>query len=323
MSSMLAGVASADGLRMAQVPIPSPAADQVLVRVRAAGLNRADLLAATGAYAGPNAGAGAPIGMEWAGEIVEAGSDVRGFKAGDRVACSGMGGYAQYALADPGRCIPLSGGDFTHAAILPMVLMTAHDAVVTQGRLSPGEAVLVQGASSAVGLAAMQIARLLGAGVVIGTSTNRARREQLARFGADLAVDPGVEGWAERVRAETGGKGVDLTIDMVSGAGLGQVMAASAVLGRIVNVGRLGGGKVEFDLNEHALKRLTYIGVTFRTRSPAEVREIVERMRADVWDQALAGAISLPVQTFPLSDAIAAQDCMKANRHFGKLALIP
>ena len=121
----------------------------------------------------------------------------------------------------------------------------------------------------------------------------------------------------------TGGKGVNLTVDMVSGPGMNQIMRATAVLGRIVNVGRLGGQKAEFDFDLHAMKRIDYIGVTFRTRSAEEVREIVRLMKADLWDAVMSGKLALPIdRTFPLDEAIAAQAHMKANQHFGKIALV-
>ena len=134
---------------------------------------------------------------------------------------------------------------------------------------------LIQGASSGVGLMGLQIAKLKGARLVIGTSTNAGRRERLKEFGADLAVDTTEKDWAQKVLDATGGKGVDLIVDQVSASVANENMKAAAVLGRIVNVGRLGGFKGEFDFDLHAMKRIDYIGVTFRTRSVEEVREIV------------------------------------------------
>jgi NADPH2:quinone reductase len=183
---------------------------------------------------------------------------------------------------------------------------------------------MIQGASSGVGLIGLQIARLKGAGLVIGTSTNAARRERLKEFGADLAVDTSKPNWPEEVLKATDGKGVSLTVDMVSGSTVNQTMQATALLGRIVNVGRLGGENAEFNFDLHARKRIDYIGVTFRTRSVEEVRAIVRKMRADLWDAVSSGKIYLPIdKTFPLDQAAAAHEHMRSNQHFGKILLIP
>jgi NADPH:quinone reductase len=163
----------------------------------------------------------------------------------------------------------------------------------------------------------------MGARLVIGTSTNAARRARLQEFGADLALDSADPAWPDKVAEATKGKGVDLIIDQVSASVANQNMKAAAVLGRIVNVGRLGGAKGEFNYDLHALKRIAYIGVTFRTRSLEEVREIVHRMRADLWDAVEAGKLALPIdRTFTLDQAVAAQAHMRANAHFGKIVMI-
>jgi len=321
---MKAAVVGEKGLEIRDVPQPRPKPNEVLVRVRAAGLNRAELAIAAGHRHGSQGGPGAIPGLEWSGEVVEIGAEVRGIKPGDRVMCSGSGGYAEYAVADWGRVSPIPANNMTYAqaATLPVALQTMHDALVTNGRLKEGESVLIQGASSGVGLMALQIARHKGAKLVIGTSTNAARRARLTEYGADLALDSRDPAWPERVAEATEGKGVDLIIDQVSASVANQNMKAAAVLGRIVNVGRLGGMKGEFDFDLHALKRIDYIGVTFRTRSLEEVREIVRRMRADLWDAVEAGKLALPIdRSFPLEEAAAAQAHMRANAHFGKIVL--
>jgi NADPH2:quinone reductase len=197
-----------------------------------------------------------------------------------------------------------------------------HNALVTVGGLKKGETVLIQGASSGVGLMALQIAKFLGASMVIGSSTNAARRAKLKDWGADLAIDTSNPGWAEEVIAATDGKGVHLIVDQVSASVANANMKAARVLGRIVNVGRLGGAKGEFDYDLHAMKRISYIGVTFRTRSVEEVREINRVMRADLWDAVVAGKLKLPIdRTFGLDETAAALAYMKANNHFGKVVL--
>jgi NADPH2:quinone reductase len=321
---MKAAVVAESGVVIRDVPKPTPGPAQVLVKVHAAGLNRADLIMASGRMHGSTGGAGAVLGLEFAGEVVEAGPQVEGIKVGDRVMCSGAGGYAEYAVADFGRTarIPANNMTFTQAATLPVALQTMHDAVVTNGRLKEGETVLIQGASSGVGLMGLQIAKLKGARLVIGSSTNAARRARPKEFGADLAIDSKSPGWADEVVKATGGKGVDLIVDQISASVANDNLKAAAVRGRIVNVGRLGGFKGEFDFDLHALKRIDYIGVTFRTRSVEEVREINRRMRADLWQAVEAGKLALPIdRTFPLDEAAAALAHMKANNHFGKIVL--
>jgi NADPH:quinone reductase len=321
---MKAAVVGDKGLEIHDVPQPRPKPNEVLVRVRAAGLNRAELAIAAGHRHGNQGGPGAIPGLEWSGEVAEVGAEVRGVKPGDRVMCSGGGGYAEFAVTDWGRVspIPANNMSFVQAATLPVALQTMHNALVTNGRLKPGESVLIQGASSGVGLMGLQIAKHKGAKLVIGTSTNAARRARLREFGADLALDSSDPAWPEKVAEATEGKGVNLIIDQVSASVANQNMKAAAVLGRIVNVGRLGGAKGEFDFDLHAMKRIDYIGVTFRTRSVEEVREIVRLMRADLWDAIEAGKLALPIdRSFPLDEVVAAQAHMRANAHFGKIVL--
>lgn len=321
---MKAAVASETGLQIRDVPRPQAGPNQVLVEVRAAGLNRADLNAAKGAGVASRDSWGKPIGLEWAGVVAEIGAGVETFRPGDRVMCSGSGGYAEYAVCDAGRAMPIPDAamSFERAAILPLALLTMHDAIVTNGRLARGESVLIQGASSGVGLIGLQIARFMGAKTVIGSSTNAARRARLKDFGADIALDTRDAGWPDAVLAATGGQGVELVVDMVSGPLVDQCMKAARVRGRIVNVGRLGGAVAPFNFDLHALKRLDYVGVTFRTRTLAEVSEIVRRMRADLWDAVAAGTLTLPIDSrFPLDQAAAAHDRMRANLHFGKIVL--
>ena len=213
---------------------------------------------------------------------------------------------------------------YEQGVTLPIGLNTLHDALVTKGRLKAGESVLVQGASSGVGLIGLQIAKLMGAGLVLGSSTNAERRARLKEFGADATVDTSDPAWPDQALKATGGKGLDLTVDMLSGPTVSQTMKATALLGRIVNIGRLAGMKAEFDFDLHARNRIDYIGVTFRTRTIEEVREIMKRMRADLSDAVNAGKISVPVdRVYPLVEARAAHDRMRANAHFGKIVLIP
>ena len=321
---MRAAVLTEAGVQIRDVPKPVPGPAQVLVRVRACGLNRADLIMASGHMHGTAGGPGTVLGIEFAGDIEAVGAGVKGFKAGDRVMCSGGGGYAEYAVTDWGRIslIPANNISYEQAATLSVALQTMHNALISNGGLVAGETVMIQGASSGVGLMGLQIAKRRGARVVIGTSTNAGRRARLREFGADFALDTSDPSWPDQAREATGGKGVDLIIDQVSAGVMNGNMKAAAILGRIVNVGRLGGFKGEFDFDLHALKRLSYIGVTFRTRSVEEVREINRHMRADLWADVEAGALALPIdKVFALDDAAAALAHMKANAHLGKIVL--
>jgi NADPH2:quinone reductase len=321
---MKAGVASPNGVTIADVEQPKPKPTDILVKVKAVALNRADLGSARGDTS-HGASAGKPIGSEFSGEVIEAGKDVRDFKIGDRVMCHSAGSHAEYAVADQGRAMKIPDGmSYETAATLPIGLNTLHQALITAGRMKAGENVMVQGASSGVGIIGLQIAKLMGAKFVVGTATNAERRARLKEFGADLAVNTNDADWPDQVLKATGGKGVNLTVDMLSGPVVSQTMACTALLGRIVNIGRLAGMKAEFDFDLHARKRIDYIGVTFRTRTIEEVREILVRMRTDLWDDVKAGRIKVPIdKTFPLVEAKAGHDHMRANKHFGKILLIP
>lgn len=324
--NMIAGTASESGLILKEIPVPEAGSEQVLVKVHAAGINRADLIAATGAYGPPGDSFGKAIGMEWAGEIVAVGEGVKGLKIGDMVACSGMGGYAEYAVADMGRAIKFDPAKLPveEAATLPLALMTAHNALSTAGAFKSGDSVLVHGASSAVGIAALRIARLLGASIVCGSSTQASKRALLKDFGADFSIDPTQAQWSKQVLDATEGRGVDVVVDMVTGPSLNEAMRATALLGRIVNVGRLGGKQVELDLDYHSFKRVSLIGVTFRSRSLIEVREVVRAMKEALWGHVEAGTLRLPLdRSFALHEAVDALGYMASNQHFGKLVIKP
>jgi NADPH2:quinone reductase len=218
--------------------------------------------------------------------------------------------------------IPGNTMSYEQAACFPVALQTMHNAIVTAGRLKHGETLLMQGASSGVGLLGMQIGKLMGASLVMGTSTNPARRARLKEFGCDLALDSSDPSWPQEVKRATGGNGVNLIVDLISGGVANGNLEAAALLGRIVNVGRLGGMTGEFDFDLHALKRIDYIGVTFRTRTADEVRDIVRAMRADLWPALEAGKFTLPIdKTFKLDDIAEALAMMRANLHFGKIVL--
>jgi NADPH:quinone reductase len=322
---MKAAVLGDNGVEIRDVAKPVAKPNEILVKVAAASLNRADVVMASAQAHGPTGGAGTLMGGECAGEVVAVGGDVTGFKPGDRIAGTAHGSFSEYVAVDAGRAyrMPARGMSYEMATCLPWALQTMHNAIVTVGRLKASESVLIQGASSGVGLLGLQIAKLKGAAIVLGRSTNEDRRRRLKDFGCDVVLDSHDPQWPEKAKAATGGKGVDLIVDQISAGVASQNMQAAALLGRIVNVGRLGGMTGDFDFDLHALKRIDYIGVTFRTRSPDEFRAIVKAASADLWPSIEAGTLSLPIdRTFALEDVAGALEHMRANRHFGKIVLV-
>jgi NADPH2:quinone reductase len=320
---MKAFVYGTDGAAITDVAKPSPTGTQVLIRVRACGLNRADLGMTKGHVHGSAGGAGTVLGMEWAGEVAEVGPDTSGVRIGDRVMGSGAAAFAEYTLADHGRLFHIPAGmSFEDACTLPVAITTMHNALVTNGALQEGQSVLIQGASSGVGLMALQIAKFKGAMTVIGSSTDAARRGRLKDFGADLAIDSKDAGWVDQVLKATAGEGVDLIIDQISGPVANQNLKATRVMGRIVNVGRLGGTHGDFNFDLHAARRIHYIGVTFRTRSLQEIRDIFSAVRADIWPAIESGKLKLPIdKVFAFAEIGKAFERMEANRHLGKIVV--
>ena len=320
---MKAYVYVANGAEITDVAKPSPKGTQVLVRVRACGLNRADLGMTKGHVHGSAGGAGTVLGIEWAGEVAELGPEAKGVKVGDRVMGSGAAAFAEYTLADHGRLFRApSNMNFDEACTLPVALATMHNAIVTVGGLQAGQSAMIQGASSGVGLMGLQIAKFKGAKLVIGSSTDASRRSRLREFGADLAVDSSDPGWVDQVLQATSGEGVDLIVDQVSGKVASQNLKATKIKGRIVNVGRLGGTHADFNFDLHAARRINYIGVTFRTRSIDEIREIFDQVRKDIWPAVEQRQLQLPIdKVFAFDDIDKAFEHMEANKHLGKIVV--
>lgn len=305
------------------VPEPAPGPQQILVRVHAAGMNRADLLRVAGGFHGAAEPAGTIIGTDFAGEVIGLGDGATRFKLGDRVMCAGRGAWAEQAVAHQDECMPIPQVmAFEQAAVLPVALRTMHNALVTHGRLKKGQSVMIKGATSGIGLLGLTAARHLGAGFVIGSTTRDERFAAIKAAGADLAVNTSNRDWVEQVKAATGSKGVDVIVDQISGAGVNDLLKAASIKGRIVNVGRLGGGHADFDFEMHAAKQISYIGVTFRTRTPEEIREITRDAYAALGDGVRSGAVRVPVdRVFPLGQASDALNYMRDNAHVGKIAL--
>lgn len=320
---MKAWIVGASGAELADVADPRPGLGQVCVRIEASALNRLDLKVAAGERHGATGGAGATLGIEWAGTISALGEGVVDYAVGDRVMGMGGGAFAEQVVSPLFRLSRIPAGmSMAEAVCYPVALRTMHNALVTEGGLAPGEAVLVQGASTGVGLLGLQMAKALGAGLVIGSSTTPERVARLGEFGADLAVNSRDESWVQAVLDATDGKGVDLVIDQVSGALLNQTLAATRILGRIINVGRLGGSMQPFNAELHAMRRISLIGVTFRTRTPAELADINTAMLRDIGPLLEAERFSIPIAArFAFADLPAALELMAANGHFGKIVI--
>ncbi|HYM33228.1 MAG TPA: zinc-binding dehydrogenase [Candidatus Cybelea sp.] len=323
---MKATVVTRDGsaLRFAlqDVSPPAPGANELLIGVKAAGLNRADLIPSYPSRSTRKDGA-VIAGRELAGVVLAFGAHAMGFAIGDRVMAMAEGAFAEQALVDHRLALRIPGGiDWAEAASIPVAFATAHDAMITNGGLAKGETVLVNAASSGVGVAALQIARLKGAGLVVGTTGSASKLERLAGLGADLVIDTGKENFADAILAKTDNRGADVIIDNVGKGVLADNIRVAAIKGRIVSVGRLGGNMDSLDLDELARKRLKLIGVTFRTRTLDERIAVARRFAEECLPAFSAGRLrALVHQTFPLADAPKALSAMKANAHVGKLVI--
>ncbi|HET6875424.1 MAG TPA: zinc-binding dehydrogenase [Acidimicrobiales bacterium] len=322
---------SEPGIRVTEIEDPVPGPGQLLVRVRAAGLNRADLLARRAAPSTPGgAGRGtqsAIAGSEAAGEVVGVGPGVEGWAPGDRV----MGrcrGYAELATIDADVAMPVPAAmGWEEAGALPVAVMTMHDALRTNGGLAPGGTVLINAATSGVGVVGIRAASLLGASTVFATSRSSEKldlvREFVEPLGSSLVtIDTSDEDVATRVLEATEGRGVDVVVDNVGGTVLATNLAVCAITGRIVQVGRLGGRNDTIDLDELARKRIGLIGVTFRTRTAAEVADVVRRCMEDLGSRLMDCRPRID-RVFPLSEARVAQDALARNQHVGKIVLVP
>lgn len=316
--TMWAVISAENGPYVTKVAKPAPQAGQVLVRVIGAGVNRADLAAGLSVPA-------RAIGMEWSGEIVALGAGVSTFALGELVMCSGNGGYGEFAVADAARTISLAGIGIAadQAAVLPLALMTAHDAVIGKGALCAGESLLVQGASSGIGLMCLRIAAWRGATAILASARTPERRTLLHAFGATHSLDPAGEDMVAQCLSATQGQGAGLVVDMLGGATLNTTMQMTAIGGRIINVGRLAGNTTpDFNCDLHAARQLQYLGVTFRSRTPAQIAQIVRDMLADLHVPLSQGKLELPIYaTFELAKIAEAHALMRSNQHFGKILL--
>jgi NADPH:quinone reductase-like Zn-dependent oxidoreductase len=301
-----------------EVPEPTPAAGEVLVAVRAAGLNRGEIAIRRAL----TTGVPQPTGIEFAGEIVAIGAGATRFKPGNRVMGHWRAGQAQYVAADERLLVPVPERlSWVQAGAWLNVFCTAHDAIVTNAGLKRDESILINASSSGIGVAALQIARLLGANPVIGSSRSPSKLEKLPAYGMTVGILTG-EDDPKAIANATDGRGVDVLIDSVGGTALQKNLESMAVKGRMVSVGRLNSNVGAIDLDLLALRRVRLIGVTFRTRSKEERIACVQRCAADLLDALADGRLQPVVQrSFPLEEIAAAHEYMERDEHVGKIVV--
>ncbi|TPQ38351.1 MULTISPECIES: zinc-binding dehydrogenase [Cupriavidus] len=306
------------------VPDPKPEPNELLVSVRAAGINRIDLHRST-AHGAPAAGKPLVAGLEMSGEVVAVGENVHDFRTGDKVYGMTTGSYAELATIDHRYALPVPPAfSFDQATAVATVYPTAHNALVTNGQFAAGKTVLIQGVSSAVGIATLQIAKAMGAKCVVGTGRPNANIGKLAEAGLDRFLLNGTDNIPAEIMAMTDGRGVDTIVDMVGGPTIADNLESVALAGRIVSVGWVGGTKGEIDLDTLARKRVTLVGVSFRTRTVEEKTELFAQFRRDVYPLFVNGTlVPYIAATYHLSEAAAAQDAMAEDKHFGKILLHP
>jgi len=311
-----------DSMLLVEGDRPVPAAGEMLIEVKYAGVNRPDVLQRSGRYP-PPPGASSILGLEVSGRVAALGEGVDGWRIGDRVAAlTPGGGYAEYCVAPAAHTLPIPQGmTMAEAAGLPETWFTVWANLMDIGRLKPGERLLVHGGSSGIGLTAIQLARHVGAeiSVTVGSA------EKLAfcqAFGADHVINYREEDFVARVKEITAGQGVDVVLDMVGGAYLQKDISVLRRDGRLVLIAFLEGSKTEFDFLPVMMKRLTISGSTMRSRTLAEKAAICDALRQHIWPSLAAGDLRGHLcATFPLARADEAHRLMESGRHIGKIVL--
>ncbi len=309
-------------LQPAERPRPEPKPHEILVKVAAAGVNRPDVLQRMGLYAVPPDASDLP-GLEIAGEVVACGSAVTRWKAGDKVcALTHGGGYAEYCVTPEVQALPVPRGlSMAEAASLPETFFTVWSNVFDRGRLAPGETLLVQGGTSGIGVTAIQMAVAMG-NRVFATAGSEEKCAACVKLGATEAFNYKTADFVAGVKAATGGKGVDVILDMAAGDFVPRELKALADEGRLVFIAFLRGPKTELDVNELMRRRLTLTGSTLRPR-PVEFKGAIARnLREKIWPLIEAGKIKPVIyKTFPLAQAGEAHKLMESSQHIGKIVL--
>lgn len=314
----------ADVLELTEVPRPDVRPADLLVKVHAAGVNRADLTHRRGAYGRPNFGDSTIMGLEIAGEVVEIGSEVQGYKIGDRImGVVGGGAYAEFARIDWRMAMPIPASlDYVHAAAIPEVFVTAHEAMLHLGNLKRGDAVLIHAAAGGVGSAAVQLAYASGAQVF--ATAEGSKLERVVQLGAEFVIDYRNEDFAEVIAKTTKGRGVDVVIDFVGAPYFARNVAALANGGRLIQVGILGGGgQVGIELEHILYRHLQIKGTVMKSRSQEEKHAMIQRFREHWLERFEGGARLEPVvdSTFPLARAADAHRRMESSENVGKIIL--
>ncbi len=311
-----------DVLRAVTLPVPTPAPGEVLIAVRAAGINRPDVIQRKGAYP-PPPGASPLPGLEVAGEIAAVGTGVTEWRTGDAVcALLAGGGYAQYAAAPAGQCLPVPKGlSMTEAASLPETFFTVWSNLFDRAHLQGGEMLLVHGGTSGIGITAIQMASAFGARV-LATAGSAEKCAACVELGAAQGINYKETDFVEAVREATNGKGADVILDMVGGDYVARNLKACAADGRIVQIAFLGGSKVTLDLMALMRNRITLTGSTLRPREVAFKAAIARNLREKVWPLIEQGRIRPVIDSvFPLADAAKAHARMESSAHIGKIVL--
>ena len=304
-----------------QRDVPQPAADEVLIKVAAAGVNRPDVAQRQGVYPPPPGASDIP-GLELAGEIAAVGSAVKRWAVGDRVmALVSGGGYAEYCIAHVTHILPVSGMPMVEAAAVPETFFTVWHNVFERGALKEGETLLVHGGSSGIGTTAIQLAKHFGARVIV-TAGSEDKCEACRSLGADLAINYKTQDFVAEVKKFTEKKGVELILDMVGGDYIERNYEAAAVEGRIVQIAFQGSPKATVDFRRLMLKRLHHTGSTLRARAVADKAAIRDAIETRVLPILAAGTVKpLIYKTFPLREAAAAHALMESSAHIGKIVL--
>jgi len=309
-------------LRLADVPQPRPKPNEIVVNVAAAGVNRPDLLQRAGHYPVPPGASPLP-GLEVAGEVAEIGSSVTSWKPGDKVcALANGGGYAEYCAVPEAQALPVPKNlSLIEAASLPETCFTVWANVYDRGRLAPGESLLVQGGTSGIGVTAIQMAAATG-NRVFATAGSEEKVAACVRLGAERAFNYKTQDWSAEVRSATGGKGVDVILDMVGGDYVPKELKCLAEEGRLVLIAFLRGAKSELSIMDVMAKRLTITGSTLRPRSTQFKGGVARSLREKIWPLIEAGRIKPQVfKTFTLERAADAHRLIESSQHIGKIIL--
>jgi putative PIG3 family NAD(P)H quinone oxidoreductase len=303
-------------------PVPEPGAGEILIGVRAAGVNRPDVLQRMGAYPPPPGASDLP-GLEVAGEVAALGEGVKRWRVGDRVcALTSGGGYAEYCKVHETHALPVPAGfTMSEAAALPETFFTVWHNVFERGGLRSGEVFLVHGGTSGIGTTAIQLARTFGA-TVIATAGSEEKCAACLKLGADRAINYRQEDFVGAVKAFTEGKGANVILDMVGGDYVGRNYSAAALEGRIVQIATQGGAAASADVSKIMVKRLVHTGSTLRPRSVAFKGAVAAALEAQVWPLLAARRVA-PVldMIFPLKEAWRAHERMEEGHHIGKIVL--